>query len=169
MLRAAVLFLIASAVAAADPATVKIADGAVRGVATSQYRSFRGLPYAAPPLGKLRWTPPQPPAPWGGVLDATQYKHNCIQKEQFDPKQPRDTLSEDCLYLNVFTPANATAGSKLPVLFWVHGGGYQGGEGNDGAGEWFIENVMEELDGPDNEFHFIGFISFLLMKLPPFC
>ena len=131
MLRAAVLFLIASAVAAADPATVKIADGAVRGVATSQYRSFRGLPYAAPPLGKLRWTPPQPPAPWGGVLDATQYKHNCIQKEQFDPKQPRDTLSEDCLYLNVFTPANATAGSKLPVLFWVHGGGYQGGGGNE--------------------------------------
>ena len=61
-------------------------------IATSQYRSFRGLPYAAPPLGKLRWTPPQPPAPWGGVLDATQYKHNCIQKEQFDPKQPRDTL-----------------------------------------------------------------------------
>ena len=100
-------------------------------IATSQYRSFRGLPYAAPPLGKLRWTPPQPPAPWGGVLDATQYKHNCIQKEQFDPKQPRDTLSEDCLYLNVCTPANATAGSKLPVLFWVHGGGYQGGGGNE--------------------------------------
>ena len=158
----AVLFLAVSSSVVADPATVTFADGIVRGVATSQYRSFRGVPYAAPPLGKLRWAPPQPPAPWGGVLDATQYKHNCIQKEDFDPKQPRSTLSEDCLYLNVFTPANATAGSELPVMFWVHGGGYQGGGGNESRLNGIYDVVLTQdmvVVVPNYRLNVFGFLG----------
>ena len=122
---------LAAPVVASDPALVNTTNGPVRGLVTHTWRSFRGIPFAEPPLGKLRWSPPVVAASWQAPLDATQYKHNCVQKQKFDPYQPRATLSEDCLYLNVFTPANATAASKLPVLFWVHGGGYQGGGANE--------------------------------------
>ena len=114
-----------------DPSLVLTASGPVKGLANAQWRSFRGIPFAAPPLGPLRWAPPAPPAKWTSPLDATDYKHNCIQTTSFDPAQPRDTLSEDCLYLNVFTPPNATKSAKLPVMIWMHGGGYQGGGSNE--------------------------------------
>ena len=125
------LFLVCAA-AAVDPALVDTDTGPVKGLANAQWRSFRGIPFAAPPLGKLRWAPPAPPASWGPApLDATDYRHNCIQSPHFDPAQPRATLSEDCLYLNVFTPPNATSASRLPVMVWVHGGGYSGGGSNE--------------------------------------
>jgi len=118
--------------AAGAPSTVVTGAGPVRGVANSQWRAFRGIPFAAPPLGKLRWAPPAPPAAWGpATLDATGYRHNCIQAPSSYPAQPRETLSEDCLYLNVFTPPNATAAAKLPVMVWVHGGSYNSGGANE--------------------------------------
>ena len=112
--------------------------GRVRGVATDQYRAFYGVPFAAPPIGKLRWAPPAPAASWApATRDATAYADNCIHKKDFDATIGT-SRSEDCLYLNVFTPANASASSSLPVMVWVHGGGYQGGGSHEARlnGTW---------------------------------
>ena len=82
-------------------------DGAVRGVAVpgSTVDAFLGLPYAAPPTGNLRWRPPQPPAHWQGVRDATSFAPSCPQNPNANPFLPPGPTSEDCLYLNVYTPA----------------------------------------------------------------
>jgi para-nitrobenzyl esterase len=101
------------------------ANGPVRGLANGAVDEFLGIPYAAPPVGALRWQPPQPAARWYGVRDATQYAPHCPQ-----PGGPfgRASTSEDCLYLNVFTPA---AGGHHPVMVWIHGGALVSGESND--------------------------------------
>jgi para-nitrobenzyl esterase len=109
------------------PSVVTTADGAVRGQAVAATDEFLGIPYAAPPVGALRWQPPQPAAPWHGVRPATSYAPHC--------PQPSSTFglastSEDCLYLNVFTPASNKA-HNLPVMVWVHGGSLLTGESND--------------------------------------
>jgi para-nitrobenzyl esterase len=114
----------------ADPApTVTIADGRVRGVAHPGGYAFRGLPYAAPPTGDLRWKPPQPPATWKGVRDATQFAPSPIQPAP-TPFTPAGPQSEDSLYLNVSTPRlSGGPGSGRPVLVWFHGGGMTLGGG----------------------------------------
>jgi para-nitrobenzyl esterase len=102
---------------------VQTADGAVQGVLASGVAGteaeWRGIPYAAPPLGALRWQPPQPVTSWPGVRDATQFTQPCFQTDGNG-----GTLgSEDCLYLNVFAPPSASARSKLPVMVHLHPGG----------------------------------------------
>ena len=106
---------------------VATAGGAVRGKAVAATDEFLGIPYAAPPVGALRWQPPRPPAPWAGVRDAVSYAPHCPQ-----PSSPfgRASTSEDCLYLNVFAPAENNA-RNLPVMVWVHGGSLRTGESDD--------------------------------------
>ena len=106
---------------------VTTADGTVRGKAVAATDDFLGIPYAAPPVGALRWQPPRPPAPWHGVRQAVSYAPHCPQ-----PASPFgvSSTSEDCLYLNVFTPAGNNT-SNLPVMVWVHGGSLRTGESDD--------------------------------------
>ncbi len=124
----------AGSLAFADNLVVKIDGGKVHGklIGNGAVRAFQGLPYAAPPLGALRWKAPQPAAAWKGEFDATKYGHHCSQNHVFDDMIFQDAASaadlgsEDCLNLNVYSPA-AKSKAKLPVMFWIHGGGYAGG------------------------------------------
>jgi para-nitrobenzyl esterase len=102
------------------------ADGPVQGVATSTTDEFLGVPYAAPPVGPLRWQPPRPAAAWQGVRQATAFGAHCAQ-----PGGPfgKASLSEDCLFLNVFTPSHPRG--HLPVMVWIHGGALVTGESDD--------------------------------------
>ncbi len=128
------LMLAASAQSFADPLTVKTEQGKAQGKAINEgkVRAFLGLPYAAPPVGALRWKAPEPPARWKGTRDGTKYGARCAQRNVFADMVFQDAgPSEDCLYLNVFTPVNAKGKSKLPVMFWIHGGGYTGGSASE--------------------------------------
>ena len=123
---AAVLALTASAAQAADSA--KVAQGELRGAVAGTVASFKGIPFAAPPVGDLRWRPPQAAKPWTGVRDATAYGPMCMQMRQVTPDVKQ---SEDCLTLNVWTPATFKPGAKLPVMVWIHGGSFTGGSGSN--------------------------------------
>jgi len=106
---------------------VQTADGQVRGVATPTGVEFRGIPYAAPPINDLRWKSPQPVTAWSDTRDATVFPPVCPQAPPSKWGQ-----SEDCLYLNVTAPTGDLAASgSLPVIVWIHGGGFNFGEGAD--------------------------------------
>jgi para-nitrobenzyl esterase len=127
-----------SAVAAPAPTVVRTDAGSVQGVASDGVLSFKGVAYAKPPVGALRWRPPQPAAPWRGVRIAEQYGHDCMQKPFPSDAAPLGTSpSEDCLVLNVWRPAEAAG--KLPVMVWIYGGGFVNGGSSPAvyAGEQF--------------------------------
>src|SRR6185503_8732365 len=106
---------------------IHLADGDVQGTVNEQTRQFLGIPFAAPPVGALRWRPPQPPAPWPNVLQANAFAGACAQLGSI---QGPASENEDCLYLNVWTPEPAPR-KPLPVMVWFHGGGYQQGSAGD--------------------------------------
>jgi len=133
-MRLATVFAAAAAVlalagpAAAAPDTVRVAQGQLHGAVSGSVARFLDIPFAAPPVGELRWRPPQAPQPWTGVRDATQLGPTCFQMRRVTPDVRQ---SEDCLQLNVWTPANFKPGAKLPVMVWIHGGSFTGGSGTN--------------------------------------
>ena len=120
-------------VAAGPPAVVTL-QGMAQGklINEGKVRAFLGLPYAAPPVGRLRWKAPEPPAPWQGVRDASRFGSRCAQWHIWNDYLFLDSgPSEDCLYLNVYSPLDANQGHRLPVMFWIHGGGFLAGAGSE--------------------------------------
>ena len=131
---AAIFFAYASTAWAQSPVRVATASGEVDGLWEEGLRVFKGIPYAAPPLGNLRWRAPQAPASWHGVRPAFAFGRACPQPASKDI--PLTDMSEDCLTLNVWSPARRL-GAKLPVMVWLHGGAFENGSANmaiyDGA------------------------------------
>lgn len=120
--------------ARAAPPTAMTAAGEIRGKLIQQGRvqAFQGVPYAAPPVGAWRWKAPQPVPHWKGIFDATNYGHRCAQGRVFDDMVFQDASeSEDCLSLNIYAPADAMPKAKLPVMVWIHGGGFAGGSSSE--------------------------------------
>ncbi|WP_431240824.1 carboxylesterase/lipase family protein [Mycolicibacterium aichiense] len=124
-----------AAAAEPGPAVVQTAAGALRGAVAPGYRVFNGIPYAAAPVGPLRWQPPQPAVPWPGVRDATKPGVRCIQDTTYDPDYGRPT-GEDCLNLNVWTPDGASRSQQKPVMVWIHGGGFLNGSADIYDARW---------------------------------
>jgi para-nitrobenzyl esterase len=132
------LLVVASAVAAgavsgqAEPQIrVTTENGIVQGTEQSGLRSFKGIPYAAPPVGDLRWKEPQPATSWTGVRPATQFASRCMQGNIYSDMVFRASgTGENCLYLNVWTPATS-ADAHLPVLVYFYGGGFVSGDGSE--------------------------------------
>jgi para-nitrobenzyl esterase len=116
---------------------ISIEQGLVSGSQWNGVYQFLGMPYAAPPVGELRWQPPAPPASWEGVRDATEFGNAAIQTRStgFDPGAKQ---SEDCLYLNVWSPT-LDPDARLPVMLWIHGGGFLNGAAS--MKEWLGGNL----------------------------
>lgn len=108
---------------------VQTSGGTVAGaMADASIRVFKGIRYAAPPVGPLRWCPPQPPAPWSGVRMAVEFGPDCPQAGDVGSRSP--AFGEDCLHLNIWSPVGAEPGS-LPVMVWIHGGSFLFGSGSE--------------------------------------
>jgi para-nitrobenzyl esterase len=123
LIAAMVLFMCFSATAAS-----KVESGMVEGTVEEGLIVYRGIPFASPPVGNLRWRAPRPAAKWEGILKADHFAPMCMQNMPGMPSKPPSDVrqSEDCLYLNIWTPAKS-ASERIPVLVWIYGGGFNGG------------------------------------------
>jgi para-nitrobenzyl esterase len=114
-------------VASAEP--IRTVSGFVEGAEAEGVRTFKGIPFAAPPVGALRWRAPAPPGSWAGVRNADQFSPICMQPGAYPEDAPPEPMSEDCLYLNIWAPADAPD-APLPVMVWIYGGGLLNGGGS---------------------------------------
>ncbi|TCO62143.1 carboxylesterase/lipase family protein [Actinocrispum wychmicini] len=127
----------ASATTDDAPLTVTTDSGKILGTTTASLRQFNGVPYAAPPVGDLRWQPPAAVKSWDDVRDATKTGSSCPQDKG---------TNEDCLYLNVSTPKKLPAdGHKLPVMVWIHGGSFKTGSGADYSPDKLVNDGTENI------------------------
>ena len=125
------LTLLTGVLFAQQPTRVNVAEGTLEGINESGVKTFKGIPFAAPPVGDLRWKAPQPVEKWQGVRQAKEYGPNPMQENIFgDMNFGTKKMSEDCLYLNVWTPAK-TMDEHLPVLIYFNGGGLMCGSGSE--------------------------------------
>ena len=144
-----------AAPACADGTTVMTANGAVCGIVVNGVNEWLGIPYATPPVGNLRWAPPQPAAPWTGTLNATQVGHICTHPAAGKNGPIDPNSSEDCLFLNVWAPPNAHG---LPVMVHIHGGGFFNGSGG-GDYTLLVNTGNVVVVGMNYRLNIFGFLS----------
>ena len=166
--RSAALILALSAATSPRPADkneITISTGKLRGAtnAGNSVRMFKNVPFAAPPTGNLRWKAPQPPKKWSGVRAADKFGSACLQTDVFGDilQFMRDAQpNEDCLNLNIWLPASAAAGSKLPVYVWYYGGGFVAGGNSEKRydGEGFAQKGVIVVE-PNYRLGVFGFLS----------
>jgi para-nitrobenzyl esterase len=128
VLAAGVAMLPLCGIAATASTEVRTDRGLVRGQVSDDVLSYKGIPFAAPPTGVNRWREPHPVRSWKGVLEASVYAHDCMQKPMASDAAPLGSSpAEDCLYLNIWRPAKTPRSAKLPVMVWIYGGGFVNG------------------------------------------
>ncbi|GAB3433278.1 carboxylesterase/lipase family protein [Flindersiella endophytica] len=136
-------------------AVVSTDAGVVRGTLTAEARLFQGIPYAAPPVGRLRWASPQRAASWRGIRDATKPGNRCAQAEGLIDEA---STTEDCLYLNVTTPRDSRA-HKLPVMVWIHGNGFINGAGSLYDAQQLANSGQVVVVSPNYRLGIFGFLA----------
>ncbi|HTU29466.1 MAG TPA: carboxylesterase family protein [Solirubrobacteraceae bacterium] len=153
---AAVGFAVAHRAMVSRGPVVMTAQGKVRGLATRTTDEFLGVPYAAPPVGRLRWRAPQPAARWRGVRPARTLPPACPQNES--PDGPPST-DESCLYLDVYRPRGVKAGARVPVLFWIHGGGLTTGSATEYNGSLLAGSDRIEVVSVNYRLGVLGYFA----------
>ena len=116
----------ASAIMLAQSPETPTDSGTISGVRENGLSVYKGVPFAAPPVGDLRWRPSAPVTPWAGTRKTDAFAPACMQTGASMPGETPPAVSEDCLYLNIWTPAKS-AHERLPVIVWIYGGGYING------------------------------------------